>query len=270
MQRHVRPGAAAETRLTTCARGVILAGELEDERDIMASRVEVMPGHATGAALPDIQEEYGFRSWLTTVDHKRIGIMYLVLALFYFFVGGIEALLLRIQLSAPNQDFVSADTYNQLFTMHGTTMIFLGVMPMSGAFFNFLVPLMIGARDVAFPRLNAFSLWALVFGSILLNIGWFFGEAPNAGWFAYANLTSSAFSPGNNVDFWVLGIQVLGLSSLAAAFNFTVTIVNMRAPGMTMMRLPVFIWMTLIVQGLIILAFPALTVGVTLLMMDRF
>ncbi len=270
MQRHVRPGAAAETRLTTCARGVILAGELEDERDIMASRVEVMPGHATGAALPDIQEEYGFRSWLTTVDHKRIGIMYLILALFYFFVGGIEALLLRIQLSAPNQDFVSADTYNQLFTMHGTTMIFLGVMPMSGAFFNFLVPLMIGARDVAFPRLNAFSLWALVFGSILLNIGWFFGEAPNAGWFAYANLTSSAFSPGNNVDFWVLGIQVLGLSSLAAAFNFTVTIVNMRAPGMTMMRLPVFIWMTLIVQGLIILAFPALTVGVTLLMMDRF
>jgi cytochrome c oxidase subunit 1 len=179
-------------------------------------------------------------------------------------------MLIRVQLARPNSDFLSADTYNQMFTMHGTTMIFLAVMPLSGAFFNFLIPLMIGARDVAFPRLNAFSFWVLLFGAILINVGWLFGEAPNAGWFSYANLTSSAYSPGRNVDFWILGIQVLGLSSMAAAFNFLVTIINMRAPGMKMMRVPLFAWMTLITSILIVLAFPALTVGTTLLMLDRF
>ena len=214
-------------------------------------------------------EPRGLWSWLTTVDHKRIGLMYLVTALTFFAIGGIEALLLRVQLSSANNTFVSAEMYNQLFTMHGTTMIFLAVMPLSGAFFNLLVPLMIGARDVAFPRLNAFSYWVLLFGAILLNFGWIHGGAPDAGWFAYANLTSVAYSPGLGVDYWVLGVQVLGLSSLAASFNFFVTIVNMRAPGMSMMRLPVFIWMTLITQVLIFMAFPALTVAVTLLMFDR-
>ena len=214
-------------------------------------------------------EPRGVWSWLTTVDHKRIGILYLVTALVFFAIGGIEALLLRVQLSSANNTFVSADMYNQLFTMHGTTMIFLAVMPLSGAFFNLLVPLMIGARDVAFPRLNAFSYWVLLFGALLLNFGWIYGGAPDAGWFAYANLTSTAYSPGLGVDYWVLGVQILGLSSLAASFNFFVTIVNMRAPGMTMMRLPVFIWMTLITSVLIFMAFPALTVAVTLLMFDR-
>lgn len=211
----------------------------------------------------------GLWSWITTVDHKRIGVLYLVTSLFFFLVGGIEALLIRIQLAQPNSTFVSAETYNQLFTMHGTTMIFLVVMPLSAAFFNLLVPLMIGARDVVFPRLNAFSYWVFLFGAILINIGWFHGGAPDAGWFAYANLTSSAYSQGLGVDYWVLGVQVLGISSLASAFNFIVTIINFRAPGMTMMRLPVFVWMTLIVGILIIMAFPALTVGVTLLMFDR-
>jgi cytochrome c oxidase subunit 1 len=211
----------------------------------------------------------GIWSWITTVDHKRIGVLYLFTALAFFLVGGVEALLIRIQLAQPENSFVSADTYNQLFTMHGTTMIFLVVMPLSAAFFNLLVPLMIGARDVAFPRLNAFSYWVFLFGAILINVGWFYGGAPDAGWFAYANLTSAEYSTGQNVDFWVLGIQILGLSSLAAAFNFLVTIINMRAPGMGLMRMPVFIWMTLIVAVLIVLAFPALTVGVTLLMFDR-
>ncbi|MFW6073988.1 MAG: cytochrome c oxidase subunit I [Chloroflexota bacterium] len=211
----------------------------------------------------------GLWSWITTVDHKRIGILYLVTSLAFFIIGGIEALLIRIQLTEPNSTFVSAETYNQLFTMHGTTMIFLAVMPLSAAFFNLLVPLMIGARDVVFPRLNAFSYWVFLFGAILINVGWFYGGAPDAGWFAYANLTSSAYSQGMGIDYWVLGIQILGLSSLASAFNFIVTIINMRAPGMTMLRMPVFIWMTLITGVLIVMAFPALTVGVTLLMFDR-
>jgi cytochrome c oxidase subunit 1 len=211
----------------------------------------------------------GIWSWITTVDHKRIGILYLFTSLSFFVIGGIEALLIRIQLSQPDNTFVSADTYNQLFTMHGTTMIFLAVMPLSAAFFNLLVPLMIGARDVAFPRLNAFSYWVFLFGAILINLGWFHGGAPDAGWFAYANLTSQQYSSGLGVDYWVVGIQLLGLSSLASAFNFLVTIINMRAPGMTMMRMPIFIWMTLIVAVLIVMAFPALTVGVTLLMFDR-
>ncbi len=212
---------------------------------------------------------YGLWSWLTTIDHKRIGILYLVTGLVGLGVGGIEALLMRAQLAQPESTFISAGTFNQLFTMHGLTMIFVGVMPMSAGFFNLLVPLMIGARDVAFPRLNAFSYWLLFFGIIVLNFGWIHGGAPDAGWFNYANLTELAYSSGSGVDYWVLGIQVLGISSLAAAFNFIVTIINMRCPGMHMMRMPVFVWMTLITAVLIVMSFPALTVGTTLLMFDR-
>ena len=211
----------------------------------------------------------GIWSWITTVDHKRIGVLYLVTSLIFLVVGGIEALIMRVQLAQPNGDFVSGDTFNQLFTMHALTMIFGAVMPLSAAFFNLLVPLMIGARDVAFPRLNAFSYWTFLLGAILINLGWVYGGAPDAGWFAYANLTSAEYSSGLGVDYWVVGVQVLGLSSLAAAFNFIVTIINMRAPGMTMMRMPIFVWMTLIVAVLIVMSFPALTVGVTLLMFDR-
>ncbi|HEX5164350.1 MAG TPA: cytochrome c oxidase subunit I [Thermomicrobiales bacterium] len=236
----------------------------------MATRVEVAPGRTTVVDRPAIAEPSGLWSWITTVDHKRIGIFYFALGAFYFLVGGIEAMMIRVQLASPNNDFVAADTYNQIFTMHGTTMIFLALMPLSSGFFNFLVPLMIGARDVAFPRLNALSWWILLFGSLLLNTGWLIGQAPNAGWFSYANLTSSAYSPGHNVDFWVLGIQVLGISSVISAINFLVTIINFRAPGMSMMRLPVFVWMTAVTAALIILAFPALTIGITLLTMDRF
>jgi cytochrome c oxidase subunit 1 len=215
----------------------------------------------------------GLMSWLTTVDHKRIGFLYGAFALFFFLVGGFEALLIRLQLMFPNGTVLTAQQYNTMFTMHGTTMIFLAVMPLGAAFFNFIMPLQIGARDVAFPRLNAFSLWTFVAGAIIVNIGWFMPAdrwgAPNAGWFGYAPLTSHQFTPQHSVDFWVMGLQLLGVASIAAALNFIVTIINMRAPGMTMMRLPVFTWMTLITSFLIILSFPAITIALVELMMDR-
>src|SRR5690242_17262999 len=177
---------------------------------------------------------------------------------------------MRTQLIRPDNTLVRAQTYNELFTMHGTTMIFLAVMPLSTAFINFAVPLLLGARDVAFPRLNALSYWIFLAGGLLLNASWLLGAAPDAGWFGYANLTSAQFSPGLNVDFWMLGIQILGISSILGALNFVVTIINMRAPGMTLMRMPVFVWMALVTQFLVLLAFPALTVGLILLMFDRF
>ena len=208
--------------------------------------------------------------WITTVDHKRIGILYGVTAFVFLLVGGLEALLIRLQLAHPDGAVVSAGTYNELFTMHGTTMVFLAVMPLNAAFFNYIVPLMLGARDVAFPRLNALSYWIFLFGSLFLNASFFVNAAPNAGWFGYANLTAKQFSPGANIDFWVISLQLLGVSSLIAGFNFIVTILNMRAPGMTFMRMPVFVWMTLVTQFLIVLAFPVITVGLILLLFDRF
>jgi cytochrome c oxidase subunit 1 len=212
----------------------------------------------------------GLLSWLTTVDHKRIGLMYGMFALFFFLVGGAEALLIRLQLAVPNNTVLTAQQYNTMFTMHGTTMIFLAVMPLGAAFFNFIMPLQIGARDVAFPRLNAFSLWTFVAGAIIVNIGWFLKDgAPNGGWFGYAPLTSKQFIPQHSIDFWVMGLQLLGVASIAAALNFIVTIINCRAPGMTMMRVPVFTWMTLITSFLIVLSFPAITIALVELMMDR-
>jgi cytochrome c oxidase subunit 1 len=215
-------------------------------------------------------EPTGLWSWLTTVDHKRIGILYGATAFTFFLLGGIEALLLRIQLGSANNTFLAPDLYNQLFTMHGTTMIFLAIMPLSAMFFNFLIPLMIGARDVAFPRLNAFSYWVFLLGGLFLNSSFLFGKAPNQGWYGYANLTSRQFSPGINVDFWMLGLQILGVASLAAAVNFFVTVLNMRAPGMRLMRMPMFVWMSFITQVLLLLAFPVITVALILLMFDRF
>ena len=212
----------------------------------------------------------GIINWLTTVDHKRIGVLYGISAFILFLTGGIEAVLMRIQLAAPGMDFVSPEIYNQLFTMHGTTMIFLAIMPMGAAFFNFLIPLQIGARDVAFPRLNAFSYWTFLAGAIMLNSSWFLGGAPNAGWFGYAPITEIAYNPGHGIDFWILSLQVLGIASLAAAFNFIVTIINLRAPGMTLMRMPLFTWMTLITSILLVLAFPVITVALIELMFDRF
>ncbi|MBI5711155.1 MAG: cytochrome c oxidase subunit I [Candidatus Eisenbacteria bacterium] len=226
---------------------------------------------ATAAAVHAVpRSESGLWSWITTVDHKRIGALYGVTAFILFLVGGIEALVIRLQLAQPGNHFISPDVYNQMFTMHGTTMVFLAVMPLSASFFNFLVPLMIGARDVAFPRLNAFSYWVFLFGAIFLHVSFLHGGAPNVGWFGYANLTAKGFSPGSGVDFWAIGLQILGIASLAAAFNFIVTIINMRAPGMGFMRMPPFVWMTLVTSFLIILAFPVITVALVFLLFDRF
>jgi cytochrome c oxidase subunit 1 len=179
-------------------------------------------------------------------------------------------LLIRLQLAQPNLDVLTADAYNQMFTMHGTTMIFLVVMPMSAAFFNFLVPLQIGARDVAFPRLNALSYWTFLFGGLFIYSSFLFGGAPDQGWYGYAPLTTRAYTPGNGVDFWVLGLQILGIASLAASFNFIVTIFNMRAPGMTLLRMPIFTWMTLVVAFLLITAIPPISVALFNLSFDRF
>jgi cytochrome c oxidase subunit I len=231
---------------------------------------------ATTAAAPTYASSYpttaggGIMSWLTTVDHKKIGALYLYTALFFFMFGGLEAVLIRIQLAGPNGNLLTAEQYNQLFTMHGTTMIFLAVMPLSAAFFNFLIPLQIGARDVAFPRLNAFSYWVYLCGAIVITLPIFGWIAPNAGWFGYAPLTTMPYSPGLNIDFWVIGLQILGVSSLAAAFNFATTIINMRAPGMNLMRMPIFTWMSFIVQFLLILAFPVITIALIFLQFDRF
>jgi cytochrome c oxidase subunit 1 len=206
-------------------------------------------------------EKTGLWSWLTTVDHKRIGILYGASAFMFFLIGGLEALLIRVQLGSANNTFLSPERYNQIFTMHGTTMIFLAIMPLSAMFFNFLIPLQIGARDVAFPRLNAFSYWVFILGGLLLNSSFLFNAAPNAGWFGYANLTTRPYSPALNIDFWVIGLQVLGIASLAAGVNFFVTVINMRAPGMKLMRMPIFVWMSFITQVLILLAFPVITVA---------
>ncbi|MGN6032208.1 MAG: cytochrome c oxidase subunit I [Thermomicrobiales bacterium] len=221
-------------------------------------------------ARPTVKANTGLWSWITTVDHKRLGLMYGVSAFFFFLLGGLEALIIRAQLVRPDNDVVGAARYNELFTMHGTTMIFLAVMPLSVAFFNYIMPLQIGARDVAFPRMNAFSFWLFLSGAIMLNVSWFFNEAPNQGWYGYSPLTDRAWNPTHAVDFWVLGLQILGVSSMLGAFNFIVTVLNMRAPGVTLMRMPIFSWTTLIVSVIIVMAFPAITVALILLMMDRF
>ena len=206
--------------------------------------------------------------WVTTVDHKKIGILYMVTAFVFFLVGGIEALLIRIQLGAPDNTFVTPETYNQLFTMHGTTMIFLFVVPMMAGFGNYFVPLMIGARDMAFPRLNALSYWLFLFGAIVLYVSLFFNP-PEAGWTSYAPLSSSAYLPNGGIDAWIFMVHLTGLSSLLGAINFYVTIANMRAPGMGWGRLPLFVWAILTFAVLLILALPTIAAAVTMLLTDR-
>ena len=211
----------------------------------------------------------GWRSWAFTVDHKKIGIMYGAVAMIFFFIGGFEALLIRLQLAQPDGTILSADKYNQMFTMHATTMVFLFVMPMAAAFANYMMPLQIGARDVAFPRLNALSLWTFVFGGIFINSSWFLGGAADGGWFMYAPNSSVPFSPTHGVDFWTLGLLMTGIASQVGAINLIVTALNMRAPGMTLMRMPIFTWMALVVQFLLLFAIPIITVALFLLLFQR-
>jgi len=213
----------------------------------------------------------GFWSWFTTVDHKKIGILYGFTAFAFFIIGGLEALVIRAQLAGPDGEIVDAELYNQLFTMHGLTMVFLVVMPLSAAFFNYLIPLMIGARDVAFPRLNAFSYWVFLFGGLFMYSSFVLGGAPNGGWFGYAPVNVQAGEIGalNNMTFYAIGLLILGIASTVSAVNLAVTIINMRAPGMSFFRMPVFIWMAFVVQFLLIFALPIITVGLFLLLFDR-
>ena len=207
-------------------------------------------------------------SWVTTVDHKRIGILYVVFSLFFMLLGGLLALLIRTQLLTPDMDIFSPDSYNQLFTMHGTTMVFLVLVPVWAGFANFLVPLMIGARDMAFPRLNAMSIWLFLAGGIVLYSSWFAtGGAARAGWYSYPPL--SIQTEGSGQDLWILGLHILSLSSLAGAINFLVTIHNMRTPGMTWMRIPLFVWAIEVYSWLLLAVLPVLSAGLTLLLLDR-
>ncbi|WP_212960481.1 cytochrome c oxidase subunit I [Cohnella xylanilytica] len=207
--------------------------------------------------------------WLTTVDHKKIGILYLMAGGLFFLVGGLEAVMIRIQLIKPMNDFVGADTFNELITMHGTTMIFLAAMPLLFALMNAVIPLQIGARDVAFPFLNSLGFWTFFFGGVLLNISWFAGNVPDAGWTSYVPLAGPTYSSGHGVDYYVLGLQIAGIGTLLGGINFMATIINMRAPGMSFMRMPMFTWTIFITSALIVFAFPVLTVGLVALMFDR-
>jgi cytochrome c oxidase subunit I len=219
------------------------------------------------------RETTGVFSWYTTVDHKKIGILYGTTALLFFVIGGIEALLIRLQLWGPDGTVLTSNQYNQIFTMHGTTMVFLMGMPLAIAFGNYLVPLMIGARDVAFPRVNMFGYWVFLLGGLFLYSSFVLGGAPNGGWFGYAPLTSTpmsrGFLPGHGPDFWAIGLIMLGIGSVTTAINFIVTTINMRAPGMTFFRMPVFVWMMLVVAFLTLFAMPIVTAALIMVYLDR-
>jgi len=225
---------------------------------------------AAEAAYPVTWKNGRVASWLVTVDHKRIGILYILTSLFFFVLGGILAVLMRAQLAAPNETFLTKNSYNEALTMHGTTMIFLVVVPIMAGFGNFLVPLMIGARDMAFPRLNAASYWLFAVGGIVLWSSWFAtGGTAKAGWWSYPTLSEAQFSPGHGQDYWILSIHILTLSSLFGAINFIATIVNMRARGMSWMRMPLFVWSMLTYGILLLVALPTVAAAVTMLLLDR-
>ncbi len=210
----------------------------------------------------------GLMAWLTTVDHKKIGIMYIVAGFMFFLLGGIMALFIRLELAQPGRPIMSPDTYNQLFSMHGTTMIFLFVIPMSAGLGNYLIPLMIGARDMAFPRINALSLWMAIGGAIVMYSSLLVG-APEAGWTGYSPLANSVFSKSPGTDMWILGLILIGTSSLLGAINFIVTIINMRAPGMTMTRMPLFGWSILTMSLMVLMSTPVLSGALVMLLFDR-
>jgi cytochrome c oxidase subunit I len=215
--------------------------------------------------------------WVTTVDHKRLGILYIVYALICLVIAGIEAIIIRIQLIRPLNDFVTPQVFNRMFTMHGTTMIFFVAMPVLFGFANYLVPLMIGARDMAFPRLNAFSFWLMAFGGLLLNFSFIggsglygAGSAPDVGWWAYAPLTSRAFSPGHSTDYWTIALLVSGFGSIGTGINLIVTILCMRCPGMTLSRMPLFAWLNLVMSSMVLIALTPLSAAQIMLLVERY
>ncbi|HEX9482322.1 MAG TPA: cytochrome c oxidase subunit I [Solirubrobacteraceae bacterium] len=231
----------------------------------MATYAAPVPQIAAHRVAPEAK---GWTSWITTTDHKRIGIMYIVTTFVFFLLGGVEALMMRLQLGAPDNTLVTPTTYNQLFTMHGTTMVFLFVVPMMAGLANYFVPLMIGARDMAFPRLNALSYWLLLAGGLVFYSS-IFWNPPEAGWVSFIPLANSTFSPGGGEDAWIYLIHLTGLSSLLGAINFYATIANMRAKGMSWGRLPLFIWTILVYSVLLIFALPVIAAAVTLLLTER-
>jgi cytochrome c oxidase subunit I len=215
--------------------------------------------------------------WIVTVDHKKLGLMYIIYGILFLVIAGLEATVMRIQLAIPHNHFVSPQTFNQLFTMHGTTMVFLVGMPLLFGFANYLAPLMIGARDMAFPRLNAFSFWMSAFGGIILYFSFLGGSglygaggAPDVGWFAYAPLTSQAFSPGHSTDYWIVGLLVSGVGSIGTALNIVTTILCMRCPGMTLGRMPLFAWLNLVTSSLVLIVISPLTAAQIMLLLDRY
>ena len=219
--------------------------------------------------LADVPEYKGLWSWVTSIDHKQLGIMYIASALFFFLVGLALALVMRIQLMVPMNHFVSQDAYNQIFTMHGTTMIFLMGMPLLFGFSVYMVPLMIGARDMAFPRLNAMGFWVFLFASLMLYFSFMGGGAPAAGWFSYAPLTEKGFLSNPGVDYWALSLLVMGIGSVATGINLIATILTLRAPGMTLQRVPLFVWMVLTTAFLVVLSLPALNAAIIMILFDR-
>jgi cytochrome c oxidase subunit 1 len=228
----------------------------------------------TAVPVPQIGERSRWQTiwdWVTTVDHKRIGILYIFTALLFFVWGGIDALLLRIQLAQPENSFLTPQVYNELFTMHGTTMVFLAIMPLNVGLGNYFVPLMLGANDMAYPRLNALSYWLFLFGGLFLSSSYLLGGAPDAGWFAYAPLSADGgvLPDTNHMDFWVIALNLLGIASILGSVNFIVTVFNMRAPGMKFNRMPLFVWTQLVTSFLVVFAFPSVTVASILLYFDR-
>src|SRR4029077_10842641 len=223
----------------------------------MSSEVIAIQGaDAAGRSWTQVLHE-----WVTTVDHKRLGILYILYALIFLVIGGIEAAVIRIQLMRPNNDFVSPQVFNRMFTMHGTTMIFFVAIPILFGFANYLLPLMIGARDMAFPRLNAFSFWLTALGGFVLYFSFLggsglygAGNAPDIGWWAYAPLTAKAFSPGLSSDYWTIALLVSGFGSIGTAINIIATVLCMRCPGMHLGRMPLLVWLNLVMSGMVLIA----------------
>ena len=234
--------------------------------------IALVPGRVRSRPLIEVLHD-----WIVTVDHKKLGMMYVGYALLFLVVGGIEATIMRVQLVRPHNTFVSPETFNQMFTMHGTTMIFFVAMPMVFGFANYLVPLMIGARDMAFPRLNAWSFWMTAFGGLLLYFSFLggsglygAGSAPDVGWFAYAPLTSRAFSVGHSSDYWTLALLVSGFGSIGTAINIFATIISMRCPGMTLSKMPLLVWLNLVMAGMVFFALGPLSAAQMMLTIDRY
>ncbi len=231
----------------------------------------------TIATRPRLTALQILHDWVTTVDHKKIGLMYIGYALIFLVIGGLEAILMRIQLAVPNNTFVSPQVFNRLFTMHGTTMVFFVGMPILFGFGNYLIPLMIGARDMAFPRLNAFSFWIAAFGGLLLYFSYFGGSglygagtAPDVGWWAYAPLTAKAFSPGHSTDYWTLSILIAGIGSIGTALNIVATAICMRCPGMKLSRMPLLVWLYLVMSMMVFVTISPLTAAQVMLLLDRY